>query len=124
MSIKDKLELIQDYFNRNARAGHTTAVMKGAVETNATVVSATHELGRIFKERYPGVSTVGMHQLEKLDGYEGSPLVFDNYTICCLFEEVLEEFSKRDMRNEELMQRIRKIESLSRHIQRTAQGIS
>ena len=92
--IKSKLKSIVDLYTVLRQCGHTTAVLEGAKNTNAIVITHHNGMGDYIDELTENkVKTVSINSLERLRGMR-TPIVFDNAALMELASDALREINK------------------------------
>lgn len=95
ITIKALLQDYLAYYQINRGAGHTQAVLKGAVNTgNTLLVCASRQSAEILNGE---VDTVILFDSDKLRGFT-RPLVWDNYALVTMFSMALTEINALDRR--------------------------
>jgi hypothetical protein len=117
---KKQLRKFLDYMNRNRRVGHTTAMLEGAKNVDAIVISHNYQGGQMLEERIekeiPNLTkrsgklkTLSIHETEQaLLGYH-SPIVFDNAALHILFSNAIHEIERLGRDKQSLEARLEKI---------------
>ena len=97
MDIKKIVNFLRFNYQANRQAGHTTAIMQGANNTEYPVIIAVdHDHSRSLKNicKNKDVITLPLSIItEQLRGRK-SPILFDNYTLQVLFDEIDKEFGR------------------------------
>jgi hypothetical protein len=97
MEIKNKLEILVNYFTSNRGVGHTDTILNGVLNKDKPVIFITgHELSsRHFKSFIKKTDKcVAIHSLKySLLGHR-DPLVIDNEALSILFREALREINE------------------------------
>ena len=106
MKILDTLRYILQYYGVNRGAGHTNAMLDGAMSTpSAIVITATHKQSMDF--RWQGVPNTCVSLSEITHRLMGtrSPIVFDNRAMMVLLGDATKEIERLQNRVDELEER-------------------
>jgi hypothetical protein len=94
MNIKRILSGLAAYLHASRRVGHTTAMIRGAQNTeNVVVLAHTHFYASRLQGLIPGAKVVSMHSIESLQGRH-SPLVVDNSALWDICQSALSEIER------------------------------
>lgn len=96
MNIRNILSGLAAYLHASRRAGHTTAMIRGAINTEHVVVLAhTHAYASQLQRLIPGAKVISMHSIELLRGRQ-DPLVVDNSALCDICYSALAEIGRME----------------------------
>ncbi len=104
--VKEKLDRIISYFQRNRGVGHTSAMLHGAASRGCNIVAHDKYFGRELKQvALQFGSIANIVTLDNLESLRGStlPLVFDNYALESLLTESRMEILKLERENVRLI---------------------
>ena len=93
MNTKTKLETLAQYYATTRQAGHTTAMIKGAVNTERCVILApNHHTGEMLQKLAPAAKIVSLENPE-LRGMR-LPMLVDNSTMSRILSLALCEIER------------------------------
>jgi len=93
MKIKEKLEILRDYYDSNRKVGHTTLLKEGTKNYSKDKLIVAYKKECIgFLEVKPS-EIISWSNLNALHGNK-KPIVIDNDVMSCLLNETLEKITK------------------------------
>lgn len=96
MHIKHILSGLAAYLHSSRRVGHTTAMIRGAENTEAvTVLAHTQAYATQLQRLIPSAKVISMHGIDDLIGRK-SPLVVDNSALWDICESALAEIKQAE----------------------------
>ena len=106
MKYSDIARQILGYFNTRRQVGHTTAVLKGALPTDAVVIFNTQREGEQIRRNHRTLKYISLNSIEYgiLRGRK-DPLVLDNHTIEELLAGLLKKIDQLEKDKAELISR-------------------
>lgn len=87
-----KLEELVLLFTHNRQQGHTTAMLDGAMASNAVIIVADSRQRRLFVTT--NLKAITLDELDNLRGYRG-PILVDHYAWQIAFWEHQQEMKKK-----------------------------
>jgi hypothetical protein len=126
MKLKEKLEILRDYYDKTRGIGHTTLMKKGTDNVKDKLIlgfnkESCEELGYKYDE------SISWHNLNyaNLLG-QNKPLVIDNGAMCLILNETLEEIDRLEEINklENMKMNLDKLEGFEAALNRRNNSIS
>ena len=116
MNIKSILSGLAAYLHASRRVGHTTAMIRGAQNTeNVVVLAHTHSYASQLQKLVPGAKVVSMHSIESLRGRH-SPLVVDNSALWDICQSASDEIERMESSLRRLLdQKDEAMQQVARH---------
>lgn len=95
MNAKRKLETLARYFATTRQAGHTTAMLNGALDTErCQILAPDHRTGGMLQKLAPDAAVISMENLDhELRGVR-LPLVVDNSAMSEILSLALREIER------------------------------
>lgn len=106
--MKSKLEIVYEYYWRNRRVGHTTAMLNGATSNPNILVLVANEAQKKYID-LPKNQMINVNNLDMLRGRK-NPILVEHHALQIMYLELNNELLKKDEYIEKLEEKIRYLE--------------